>query len=232
MINKLASDNENCMIQQLHGRIFDMYNKHLPETVILPLQEYTQEFHDFIDALHKKINIVVFCESINNDIISYFINNKIKIIQKSDNQSTENILTYSKMYNNNIYKNINANRNDKILVMLSLDNEINKSILEDVLYPKTNHKLCLINNHTFEHPQNIGICNDHDLSYFLNTFSSFVDISNDFELEAIACGIKKIKCDNLLENINTNRYIEYDYNIENYSIDNFVNTKLLSFLGE
>ena len=231
IINKLASINEKCITGSLHNILFDTYHQHKPDLLMLPLEEYTQEFHDFISALHEKIDIVIFCDNIQNELIPQFIQNKIKIIQKNSETVLDTVLSYDKLYNEDIYKNLNLKRNDKTLVMLSEDQEKNNSILENVLYPKTKHKLCLINNHSFEHPQNIGVCNDNDTAYLLNTFGSFVDITNNFHLEAHACGINVLDDSDLLVNLEDHKYINSSYSLQEYTVDTFVNQKLLPFIG-
>lgn len=231
IINKLSSISENCIIGSLHNVLFDTYHQNKPDLLMLPLEEYTQEFHDFVSAFHEKIDIIIFCESIQNEMVQQFIENKIKIIQKNSESISDTILSYDKIYNENIYKNLNLKRNDKILVMLSEDQEKNSKILENILYPKTKHKLSLINNHNFEHPQNIGVCNDNDTAYMLNTFESFIDITDNFDLEAHACGINVLDKGDLLFNLENNKYSKINYSLQDYTVDTFVNQKLLPFIG-
>lgn len=226
-------DSKKVIATNLHESIFDVYHKIKPDMVIVPIHEYTQEFHDFVVSFKDKIDIVLYTGNVFHDeIIKYYLSNKIKIIGSNQLPEADNVLRYSYIYDDQIYKNLDQERNDKILVILSNDNDKNHSLLDDILYPKTKIKLCLTNNHTFKHPQNIGVTNTNDLSVVLNSFGSLIDIDSNFTIEAQACNINNILVsDNLINNIQNKTYIDHISNIEEYTITNFVNNKILKFLG-
>lgn len=226
-------DSAKVIATNLHQSIFDVFHKIKPETVILPIHEYTQEFHEFVDTFKDKLNIVLYTGNVfQEEVIKYHIYHKTKIIGGSQIPEGENVLKYKHLYDEQIYKNLNKNRNDKILVILSNDNEKNHTMLDNILYPKTKIKLCLSNNHNFKHNQNIGVTNSNDLSIVLNTFGYLIDIEKNFTIEAQACGINNIELsENIIENINHSKYISPIKNLDEYSITNFVNNKVLKFLG-
>jgi hypothetical protein len=226
-------DKTNVIATVLHECIFDVYHKIKPQTLILPLQEYSQEFHDFIDQFKDKLNIIIYAGSIDHpQLFDYFNKNGIKVISGLQSLDGNNVLRYEYLYDENTYSNLKQQRNDKILVMLSNDLDKNHKLLDNILYPNTKLKICLINNHQFKHEQNIGVTNTNDLCTALNTFSEFIDIDNNFYIESSVCGINNISLDgDLLANITNHKYTPPLQNIDKYTVKNFVNTQALSFIG-
>lgn len=216
----------------LHESIFDNFSKLKPDIVILPIYEYTQEFHTFVDMLKEKTEIIIFFgDVIHNDLIEYCSVNNIKTIRQHD-MDTENIISYRYLYDDKLYVNLNSERNDKVLTILSHDNTINHTALDNILYPNTKIKMALINNPEFKHNQNVGVANSRDLVLLMNKFDSLVDLTQSYTIEAQACGIKNIKIDdNLIKNIESMTLIDSIDSIENYSVLKFVSNKLLTSMG-
>lgn len=216
----------------LHESIFDNYSKFKPAIVILPIHEYTQEFHEFVETYKKQTNIIIFAgELIDNALIRYCDENNIKTICKD--KSGENILSYDYLYDSVTYRNLNLTRVNKILTILSDNNEYNHKMLDGILYPKTMHNLLLINNAEFKHSQNIGSAKFNDLAMLLNNYEYVIDLSNTFYAESSACGIKTIKVDdNLQHNIENHTLCSEIQSVEKYSINNFVDNKLLSLIHD
>lgn len=230
LIQNLSKKIDSTLLS-LHNNIFDLYHKIQPKTVILPIYEYTQEFHDFVDAFKDKINIILFMGEIEHqDLTTYCTNFKIKTIRRTTD-SCSNSLGYEHLYDSTIFINNNLIKNDKILTILHSDSDINHKLLDPILYPKTQTKIVLINNPEFKHPQNIGVANSFDMAILLNQFGSLLDISGAYNIEAQACGIRNISIENdIINNIQQNILVPKIHNIEKYSITNFVNNQLLKFI--
>jgi hypothetical protein len=208
----------------LHGNIFDAYHKYQPNTVILPIYEYTQEFHEFVDTFKDKINIVIFMgDIVHKDLTEYCHKFNIKTIKQGE--------TYEYIYDSTVFVDLKTQRNDKILTILHNDNTINHQLLDDILYPKSNTKIVLINNPQFNHPQNIGLANSADMAVLLNKFEYVLDLTQSYSLEAQSCGIKNISLNgNLIDNIKELNLISLKDNIQQYSMENFINNKLLKLI--
>lgn len=229
LLQNLASKTQ-VLSGSLHESIFDNYSKFQPEFVILPIQEYTQEFHEFVDTYKTQTNVIIFAGSLtDNMLVKYCDENNIRTI--CQNKSSENTLTYNYLYDSSAYRNLNFTRENKILTILSNNNEYNHKMLDDILYPKTMYNLVLVNNAEFKHPQNIGSAQFNDLAMLLNHYEYVIDLSNMFYAESSACGIKTIKVDdNLQSNIKDGVLYTEIQNVEEYSIDHFVNDKLLTLI--
>lgn len=230
------------LLQQLNGRvnlisgsfhenIFDIYHKHTPSTVIFPVYEYTQEFHQFVDTFKDKVNIIIFMgDIVHKDLAQYCNNFNIKTIKQNSINSHIN-LGYEHIYDSTVFHNLNVERNDKILTILHSDNAINHNLLDNILYPNTKLKIVTINNPEFKHVQNIGVANSSDISLLFNQYNKLLDLTGSYLIEAQACGIPNLALQpDIHQNIENNTIIEPKENIEQYSIQNFINNNLLKFI--
>lgn len=213
----------------LHDNIFDTYSKYNPTTIILPIHEYTQEFHEFVNTFKNKVDINIFVgEILHSDLIKYCDTFNIKTIRRGDNIGN-NVLSYQYLYDNEIFYNMDSERQEKILVIL---NDQDNSIIEPILYPNSDTRLVLINNPNFKHPQNIGLADGPDLAILFNQFTHLIDLTNSHTAEAQACGIKNLSISgDIIDNIKNSITIPKITNIEEYTVNNFVNDKLLKFIG-
>jgi hypothetical protein len=223
------SDDIQLMSANVHGNLLEIYYQTKPEFVILPVNEYTQEFHDFISEYHKNTKIVLFLNGNvdNKDIFKFWNDHNISVIGKSiyftEHNDTALWIRYDSLYDNTIYNRMNnSTRNDKVAVILSSDDAKNNSLLGSLLYPMSSEKLVLFNSGTYKHPQNVGILNPADTRVILNTYKSLVDIDDNFRLEAQVCGITNISTDgNLLSNIQENITKTIIENADQLSYNNF-----------
>lgn len=217
----------------LHEAIFDSYQKYKPNTVLLPIQEYTKEFHEFVDTFKTETQIIIFAGSLTDNIVMEYCDaNKIKTICKD--KTGDHILTYKYLYDSNLYYNFNMQKTDKILTILASNNEHNHKMLDDILYPKSMFKLVLINNPDFKHEQNIGSAQFNDLAVLMNHHSYAIDLTNSYDAELQACGVKTFLVDEntVAYNIENNKFSKTEDHIEQYSIKNFVDIQLLPFINQ
>lgn len=231
LLQNLASKTQ-VLSGSLHESIFDNYSKFKPEVVLLPIHEYTQEFHEFVDTHRTQTNVVIFAGHLtDNMLIKYCDNNNIKLI--CQNKQGENVLSYQYLYDAEMYRDLNLPRANKILTILSNDNAYNHQILDNILYPKTFHNLILINNSEFQHPQNVGTAQFNDLAILLNHSEYAIDLSDMFYAECQACNIKTIQVDknDLLLNIENSVFTEKVSDVTKYSISHFVDNELLPFIN-
>ena len=222
-------DDIQLMSASVHGNLLEIYYQTKPEFVVLPANEYTQEFHDFISEYYKNTKIILFLNGHvdNKDIFKFWNDHNISIVGKSiyfiESNNTELWIKYDLLYDNTIYSRMNnTTRNNKVAVILSSDNTKNNSLLSSLLYPMSSERLVLFNSATYKHPQNVGILNPADTCVILNTYKSLVDIDDNFRLQAQVCGITNISTDgNLLNNIRENTTKEIIENADQLSYNNF-----------
>lgn len=219
----------------VHGNLFEIYYQYKPDVLILCASEYTQEFHDFISEHEKHLQIVLFINvSITNiQLIDFWNSTSILGVGKKEYLTkplTNDKLFYNKLYDNTIFiKTDTENRNDKIAVLLSKNDEINEKIIGPYLYPSTKEKFVLFNSPTYKKSQNVGTLNSADTSLIFNTYRCLIDLDNKYELEAKVCSIDNIDIEgDLLENIQNRSIKNTDVNIEESSYDYFIKNKFLS----
>lgn len=221
-------------ILNLHNRAFDTLSQVDADCIVLSLNEYTQELHDLVSSTDKNIilHINTFHKNM-SDIIQYLNSkNNISYLTHLTNEQLpiDKIITYTELYDDQIFVNQNTERNDKIAVILSSNNEEN-NILKSLLYPKTKLKLSLFNNPEFNSAQNVGNLTDVDLAEVLNSFSCVVDVSQQFRLEANACECPYIICDKNLEiNIQQKNIEQPIKNLSSLTFKKFIDNTLIKLI--
>lgn len=233
ILNSLLLTN-NTAIANIHQQLFDFVHINNIDNIILPIHEYSQEFHYFVQNNIKTKNIILyFGHADHEDLRKYCVENKIGMIKNTAENLDYPFISYSKVYDNTVFKPIESTtRNNKILIVLSQDNDKNKQLLDNSLYPTNKLPVCLINNPAYEHVQNIGVAYQADLAIMFNTFEYLIDIDNSFALEAQACGIKNLSLinSNIIDTINEKSGMETVPNLEEFSSDTFVKNKLLPLM--
>jgi hypothetical protein len=205
---------------------------------MFPASDYSQEIHDFISEYSRSIKIIVVANvKIDNQTILNFLNdNSVWLVGKKNNIMSEKIpsksLFYDNLYNNKIYRQMNnKDRNAKIAVILSDNDDDNMKLLVNILYPKTKEKLCLFNSSTFKHPQNLGYLSQADINLVLNTFNKLIDLTNSYSIEAQICGIENIEVsDKLLDNIHNSTTKPKIENTDTLSYSYFITNHLLKII--
>lgn len=235
-IKNLYQDNDIATVSSanLHGNLFELYYQHKPDVLVLCASEYTQEFHDFITEHEKHLQIVLFINVPISNIQLIDFWNSTSILGVGQNNYLEkplnkNDLFYNKLYDSTLFnKEESANRQDKIAVLLSKNDNINETVIGPYLYPATKEKFVLFNSQTYKKPQNTGTLNMADICAVFNTYKCLIDLDNNYELEAKVCGIENISTDgNLIENIQNHVTKKSDINIEESSYEYFIKNKFL-----
>jgi len=204
----LSSDEYDISAVNFHGNLFEVYHQNKPDIIIGPANEYSQEMHDFITDHAANVKISIFLNvPIKNDEIGVFWNkHKILCVGKRSNMATDRIADYEclydRLYDDKIFMLSNQTRNNKTAVMLSSDNEINDTVLSDVLYPKCQEKIVLFNSANYQNPQNVGVLSPPDINLVFNSYSYLLDLDNSYNIESQICGIQNISIEgDILENI-------------------------------
>ena len=220
-------------LANIHQHLFDFVHINNIENIILPIHEYSQEFHYFVQNNFKTKNIILYFGHANHeDLNKYCVENNIWVIKHSPTNLSDPFMSYNKIYDNTVFKPIsNITRNNKILIVLSQDNNKNKKLLDNALYPDSKLPVCLINNPEYEHAQNIGVAYQADLAIMLNSFEYLIDIDGAFTLEAQACEIKNLIIqDGIVSSIENKTIYEIIPDLEKFSSDIFIKTKLLPIM--
>jgi len=240
LIKNISTEKDtHLLFTSLHGKLFAMYDQHKPDFLLWPVSEYTQELQDFITEYNSNIKIVLIVDVvIPQEELNTFLNsrNNVAMIVSNDiaTKYRNTILNYGRMYDDEVYHASELERNDKIVALLSTDNDKNHRMLDEIIYPnnKHDHKIVVLNNPEFESPVNLGIFNYHDLSIILKTFKGVLDIDKTFQLEAQVCGIKYFDIDdgNILDAIDNDRCCANIDDISNHTYSHFVQHDLLPHL--
>jgi hypothetical protein len=220
----------------LHESIFDTAEECKADCIILPIYEYTKEFHTFVNKTDKKVILII-----NDNVPEDFLNSVVQSLNKKNNilyvanrPVSDNYILYDELYDNDIFfRHTNISRNDKTAVLLHTNNDINNKLLP-ILYPHSNNIVCF-NNQNFNHPTNIGQVSINELPVIFNEYKYVADLTGLFKLESMACGCSYIDSDtdHIIENISTKKVIQNVANLHDKTFKNFVlnNKKLLEFLG-
>jgi len=222
------SDDIQLMSTNVHGNLLEIYYQTKPEFVILPVNEYTQEFHDFIVEYHKNTKIVLYLNSNtdNNGIFKFWNDHNVTLIGRSSYFTEDNDvglwIKYDALYDDTIYNRTDSSRNDKIAVILSSNDTKSALLLGSLLYPMSLEKLVLFNSATYKHAQNVGVLNPADTCVIFNTYKALIDIDDNFKLEAQICGIDNLSTEgDLLANIKENNRKDTIENANKLSYTNF-----------
>lgn len=227
---------DNVVIENTHNRLFDLAHIIKPQILLYPISEYTQETHNFIGTKGKNILPVLYVdiEVSQTDLLSFLENqtNAKFIIDNRTHTKLKNSISYDILYDDSIFYTLNnIDRNGKIAVSLSSNNEINHKYLDNFIFPnKQDIPIVLFNNPEFKHPQNIGIFNEPDLNFILNTYSYFIDMDDEFSIESAVCRISVLDKDSLL-NIKSVVHKHKAEDLPNYKCSHIVSTRILPFLG-
>jgi hypothetical protein len=195
-----STDSLQTIAASLHGNVFDASEETGCDYLFLSIEEYTQEFHDFVNDTNKMVFLFV-DKVFPNDVISYLSSkNNVRFIAASgtDMLPPEKTLFYEHLYDGEIFSNNNSERNDKIAILLSRFQEKNE-LLKECLYPISELPIVCFNNPSFDHPQNVGILSDVDTNYILNKCCAVVDIDGGYLVESKACECPYIKVDGSLK---------------------------------
>lgn len=226
------------VVNDLHNRLFDMCYVLKPNILLFPINEYTQEIHNYIEKNQHRHKIILYVDTAidNPQLTHYLLNSNCGFITNQNINAqfaTQNSISFEYIYDDHIYRQTpDQTRNNKIAVALSPDTDRDYAILKDMLYPNASN-MVLFNNPNFKHPQNVGVYNESDLNYLLNTFSYFLDMTQDFALEAAAAGIvwcgdpETIKDRILSQDYNNS----FDSTYQQYKCSTFVSQKLIPYLG-
>lgn len=239
--NLLSAETEDFMsvATNLHNNLFDIYYANKPDILLTCASEYSQEMHDFISEFRGSVRVGIFLNMpvTNNPLLSFWKEGGVFCIgprDRVDKEILDKHYLYHRLYDNKIFKPQNNERNDKIAVLLSSDDNKNNSILSDLLYPASNEKLVLFNSITYKHPQNVGLLLPPDINLVFNAYNQLLDLDNLYTIEAQICGINNILIDDsLLSNIRTNKVREnFIFDPVESSYEYFINHTLLPQLKE
>jgi hypothetical protein len=199
------TDKYKFQVINCHNSIFDLYYIYKPKNILLQIEEYSNEFHTFVNDPSIAIDNIFL--SIDNNKVNF--DTYIKILEQirtnntkaiapkafiqyaqSKDMNTDNFISYNNLINRYVFLNKNLTRSDKILCILSSDkNCISK--LEKFLYPASKMPIVMINNPEIAHDQNMGLMLDDDLCTALNSYGSVIDLTEAYDAEISVCGAPK-----------------------------------------
>jgi len=198
--------NNTITISNINNILFDTVASKKYDTIFLPMEDYSLEFHTLIhDHSYSslKIYLCVNDNKINDDnvckILQSIKSNIFCILpQRISCELRSNItpIWYNNLINSDIIYNKSKIKNNKLLCILSQDKDKVK-IIKPYLYPNTFLPIVLINNPEIQYEQNIGLCFDEDMNEMLNVCGSVIDLSETYDAELSVLGVKKYNINSL-----------------------------------
>lgn len=227
-----AMSNTEVLFSKFHGKLFGTYQKYKFSSLVWHVSEYTQELHDFIRDYDNSVKIYLVVDgSLDSEFISHINKTNINVVLKNniENNYAKVVCTFDNLYDDTIFFDANLVRNNKIVVLLSKNNQKNTELLSDIIYPKTNRPIVLMNNPEYQSEVNIGVFNYPDLADILNTYSGVVDLDQNYVLESQATGIDHYDTVNnsIVDAIDNSRLTEKITNIENKTYKYFIEKYLI-----
>lgn len=235
IIKHLKKQIPHLNVESLHNKIYDICYIKKPKILLFPVVEYTQEIHTFFSEKHKEIDIILYVdiEIQQKDLKKYLTDICYRIIVDSNRVTEDNSsYVYAKnLYDEDIFRSLDiAQRNNKVAVSLSQDMSKNDKYLNDLLYPKEKElEVVLFNNPNYKNVQNVGIFNENDLNYILNTFGYFLDLDDEFIMESSVVGCSILDKDKpIKESITNNDFVKISS--DKYSIGSFVTNVIMPLM--
>jgi hypothetical protein len=225
------------LFNKFHGNLFNIYQKLGIDFLVWHCSEYSQELHDFINEHQNNVKIILIIDQDipNQDLIYFLQRSNIKFVTKTAlNTSYNSLCSFEHLYDHEIfYENTNNySKNNKILAILSQDNNKNTSLLTDVLYPTTDYPIVAMNNPSFISPVNLGVFNYIELSAILNMYSGILDIDGSYFLETQATNTEyyDIKNYSIKDAIAQKMFVKKINNLEEYTYYYFVNQYIAPYI--
>jgi hypothetical protein len=174
----------NCIAHETQGHIevfdpiniYDIYLSNQDQIIVLSendnsnvfISKFLQEFSSGIIA-ETKTKIIFLYKTI--DIVK---NQKIIYIP------------YDAFYHYNEYIHLNTKNDGYILCELNSISQKKNSIIENITYPiNKDIPVRLVNCPRFDHPQNLGIVNDHDMLSLIANCHMFISLTDNYIYDAI-----------------------------------------------
>lgn len=231
----------DCLVTRMHDQVYDTMYTTKANVIIYPISEYTQEIHNYlVDEANKNILFLLYIDrDIEQkellDFLTKKTSTKYLIPKNTDYDLPINRVVYHEhIYDNHIYGYSESvqQKNGKVAVLLSSDDNQNHQYLDGQLLPyKNKYPIVLLNNPNFKHDQNIGICNEIDLNFILNTYSYLVDLDKEFLIEAQVCKIPVIDTSlSISDSIDQTKFLTSINNV--IDCETFVKNELIPFLEE
>jgi hypothetical protein len=224
--------NTDVLFGKFHGKLFSTYQKHRFSNLVWHISEYTQEFHDFVRDHDDSVKIYLVVDGLVDDKFVEHINNtNINVVLKKniDSKYKNTVCLFDNLYDHTIFFDTGPERNNKIVVLLSKNNEKNIELLSDIIYPKTNRQIVVMNNPEYESEVNVGVFNYPDLANILSLYSGVIDLDQNYLLESQASGINHYDIVNysIIDAIDNIRLTEKISNIETKTYKYFIDKYLI-----
>jgi hypothetical protein len=178
-----------------HKNLYKIYHQTQFDTAIFIASRFTSEIAQFVTEFYTKgIKIFVYHDTIIPSIIEDYKTACVSLVHE---QGLNNTIVIPPLINDYIYKNNGYDRHKSIACFIDDQQESISSDLEQHLYPNAKLPIRMFNNSKIVHPLNLGLLNEYDKADVLNRSEYFLDINNTYTEEAIRCGCKIVKLDNV-----------------------------------
>lgn len=185
----------------INSDLYRTYHHYSFNSAIFLASKINNEIAQFISEFYTKIKCFIYHDIENHEAISSF-GVAVRHFSHLDQSNTVKI---PKMINPWLfYQDPTITRKTgSYAVFLEGAKDIPEQ-LANVLYPNTNLHINLFNSVHFQHPLNLGHISEYDKARILNTYEFFININQQYDAEAVACGAKVINIQDLPKILNSN----------------------------
>ncbi len=189
-LSDINNENISAAAGYVHNNLYDIHYKYNFDTYIFLANGLTAEIYQFVQDYADSTHIVFYHNnSVNENILN--LSTKIKHISHA---SHDLCLTIPLLVNDHIFSNSNnETKSENILCFLDGHNSIPNQ-LKSILYPNTKNRLQLFSK-TIKHQQNFGYLSELEKAQLLNNSKYYLDIDNNYLVEAMLCGAKVMVID-------------------------------------
>lgn len=156
--------------------IYDIYLSDHPCIIIISEDDQSNIF------------VSKFINDLKNESISYTKNTIIYLYKNNQPSLGHNFIAipYNAFCHYNEYAKIETENQGYILCELNCISQKKNSILDSIIYPENNEiPVRLVNCPRFDHPQNLGIVNDHDMLKLIAGCSVYVGLTENYIYDSI-----------------------------------------------
>jgi hypothetical protein len=178
-----------------HKNLYKIYHQTQFNTAIFIASKFTPEVAQFVTEFYTKgIKIFVYHDTLIPSIIEDYKTACVSLVHA---KNISNTIYIPSLINTYIYKNNGDDRHKSITCFIDDEQESISSDLEQHLYPNSKLPIRMFNNSKIVHPLNLGLLNEYDKADLLNRSEYFLNINDTYVEEAVRCGCKVVKLDNV-----------------------------------
>lgn len=177
-----------------HKNLYKIYHQTKFNKAIFIASRFTSEIAQFVTEFYNKdVQFFMYHDKLSLNIIEDYSTACSNLVNE---KGIKNTIYIPELINHYIYKNNNEDKHKSIACFIDGIENIPDS-LEQHLYPNSKIPIRMFNNSKITHHQNLGLLNEYGKANLLNRSEYFLDMNGNYTEEAIRCGCKVVKLDNI-----------------------------------